>query len=234
MQQITTNTWGISKCFWDNHYTYIDMLWTEYRPPRSPWTGAINVAGNMGLLLEQHLRMAKYRQGNITIGFLDPQNPRISHYSIAIPLFTGLKSGGRGGKVQCSSYDIISSVDLSSNIFMDSSQNGLISSDLESRLLNKIDQQQVSVPGIKFEMKTSNQQVSEQQNLSLILVTLLWTHFLSQNRHITGIASYICLVDCYTISKPQDKFSKWPKSGISPKTTLLQSIVSDTLVRCQN
>jgi len=97
------------------------LLWTKYRVLRSPGTGAIDVAGNLGLILEQHPRMAESGQGNITIGFLDPKNPRISHYSVSIPLFTGLKSGGRGGKVQCSSYDIISSVDLSSNIFMDSS-----------------------------------------------------------------------------------------------------------------
>jgi len=80
--------------------------------------------------------MAESGQGNITIGFLDPKHPRISLHFISIPPFTGPKSGGREGKVQCSSYDIIPSVDLSSNIFMDSSWNWLISSDLESRVLN--------------------------------------------------------------------------------------------------
>jgi len=80
--------------------------------------------------------MAKSRQGNITIGFLDPKNPSISLDFISIPLFTGPKSGGRGGELQCSSYDIIPSVDLPSNIFMDSLWNWLISSDLESGVLN--------------------------------------------------------------------------------------------------
>ena len=173
MQQITTNTWGISKCFWDNHYTYIDLLWTEYRLPRRPGAGGINVVGNLGLPLEQHSRMVESGQGSITIGFLDPKNPRSSLHFISIPSFTGPKSGGRGGELQCSSYDVISSVHLPSNIFMDSSWNWLISSDLESRVLSQVDQQQVSVLGIKFEMKTSNQCVSEQQNISLILVTLL-------------------------------------------------------------
>jgi len=52
IQQIPTNTWGIIKSFWDNHCTYIDMLWTEYRLPKNPGTGAVDVAGNLGLPLE--------------------------------------------------------------------------------------------------------------------------------------------------------------------------------------
>jgi len=79
-----------------------------------------------------------------------------------------------------------------------------------------------------------NQPETEGGRSRCIFCTFSWAHFCSQNCHTTEIISYIHLVHCPKSSKPLEVFSEWPKSEISPKTTLLQSIVLDTLLRCWN